>query len=190
MKLAIKDGYICYGLDASVHQLNHAKKNAPTAKLVLSDVRNIELPQKFKIITCMYDSLNYLTKLEDLKKVFKSVAEHLASGGVFIFDMNTYEGMRKKWNRAWAIRDGKRLVVLEGSFDVKKAIGKTVITGFIPDVNFYKKFEEVHFQRGYRASEVEKLLARAGFAFRKYDGKQFGRAKKLSERLVYVCRVE
>jgi SAM-dependent methyltransferase len=190
LKFAIKEGYIGYGLDASVHQLNHAKKNASAAKLILSDIRNFKLPQKFKVITCMYDSLNYLIKPNDLKKVFKSVAEHLAPGGVFIFDMNTYEGMREKWNRTWTVRFGPKLVILEGYFDAKRAIGKTVITGFIPYGKSYKKFEELHIQRGYCAFEVEKLLTQAGFVFRKYDGKQFGRARKLSGRLVYVCRAK
>lgn len=183
-------GFRAMGVDISPHQLKHAKKNAPKAILIREDIRKIDLPDRFDVITCLYDSLNYLTVQKDLAIVFRKVKKQLAPGGVFVFDINTREGLERNWNRAWTIRDRRALIVMEGSFDAKTSIGKTVITGFIPDGNLYRKFEEVHIQQGYRAPEIEELLAKAGFAFRKYDGKQFGRARKLSGRLVYVCRVK
>ncbi len=51
----------------------------------------------------------------------------------------------------------------------------------------YRKFVEVHTQRGYRAAEVDDLLARARFRVRKLDGRTFGRPKKRSGRLYYIC---
>lgn len=183
-------GFRTVGVDISSHQLKYAKKHTPRAILLKQDIRKLVLAEKFDVITCLYDSLNYLTTKRELSIVFKRLKKHLAPGGVFVFDVNTHEGFARYWNRVWTIRDGQTLVVLEGSFDAKRSIWKTVITGFIPDGKYYKKFEEVHIQRGYRALEIEELLVKAGFDFRKYDGKQLGRARKLSGRLVYVCRVK
>ena len=85
-------------------------------------------------------------------------------------------------------RERGRVIVVETSFDEKGARGRALITGFIRQGRLYRKFEEEHVQRGYRAQEVADLLGRAGLTFRAYDGRTFGRPKKRSERLVYCCQ--
>jgi hypothetical protein len=45
----------------------------------------------------------------------------------------------------------------------------------------------LHNERGYRADEIEGSLAEAGLSFKKYDGDTLGRARKMSERLLYLC---
>lgn len=43
----------------------------------------------FDVIVCFGDSLNYLTKDEELDQLFLEVDAHLCPGGVFLFDMHT-----------------------------------------------------------------------------------------------------
>ena len=188
LELVCEAGFTAWGLDASAHQLKHAKRNAPSARLLRADVRSYRLPGKFDVITCMFDSLNYLTTKRDLERAFRCARRHLSDGGLFMFDVNTFAGLQDNWRRTIAIRESGRLTVCESSFDERRARGCCLITGFVKDGRLWRRFEEEHIQRGYRAEEIDALLERAGLAFRKYDGRTFARPRKRSGRLLYVCR--
>ena len=91
------------------------------------------------------------------------------------------------WNRTSASDKPGWTLIMSSSFDEKRALGRVVITGFVKQGKLYRKFQEEHIERGYRAEEIDQLLDRAGFVFRKYDGRDFRRPRKRSPRLVYVC---
>ena len=183
-----EQGYAATGVDRSPHQLAHARRNAPGATLVEADVREFSLPGDFDVVTSLFDSLNYLTIKRDLERVFRRARRHLAEGGLFIFDMNTFAGLQDHWCRASVVRKPDRVTCTETSFDAKTALGHWRLTGFVPEGALYRRFEEHHVQRGYTPEEIEDLLTRAGFGFRKYDGDSHGRPRRRSGRLVYVCR--
>lgn len=187
LRLVCDSGFQAVGLDISPHVLTYASKNAPTARLVKADVRDFSLPRRFDVITCMYDSLNYLRLKKDLERVFRRVHRHLASSGLFIFDVNTFEGLQDNWCRTSTIRDSHRTIIIDTSFDSSHAVGRCLITGFVKHGRVYRKFEEEHIQRGYRATEVEDLLTRTGFTWKKFDGSTLARPRKRSGRLIYVC---
>lgn len=187
LKLVCKNGFTATGVDISKHQLKHAKHNAPCAKLHNQDLRNLSIQQKFNVITCMFDSLNYLTKKRDLLKVFQRTKHHLAQDGIFIFDMNTFEGLQDCWCRISTTYEKNLTLIVETSFNPKQAIGHCLITGFAAEGQLFRKFQEKHIERGYKAQEIEALLDKAGFSFKKYDGNNFNCPKKRSARLLYVC---
>ncbi len=137
--------------------------------------------------TCLFDSLNYLTRKRDLERAFRNVRRHLCDHGLFVFDVNTFEGLQDIWHATSVRRGARSLVITETSFDEKRARGRALITGFVKDGRHYRKFEEEHIERGCRAREIDDLLARAGFRFRKHDARSLSRPKKRSDRLLYVC---
>ena len=188
LKHVCDDGFSAVGLDVSPHQLKYARKNAPGAIFVRADVRDLSLDRKFDIITCLFDSLNYLTRKKDLERVFRAVRRHLNAGGLFAFDVNTFEGLQDQWCETSVRREPGRTIVIETSFDEKRALGCCVISGFIKEGRLYRRFEEEHIERGYRAGEIEELLARAGLAFEKYDGNVLSEPQPRSGRLLYLCR--
>ena len=190
LKLVCEDGYEAVGVDASRHQLAHARRNAPGAKLVVADIRELALGRRFDVVTCLFDSLNYLTGKKDLVRAFRKAKGHLSAGGLFAFDMNTFEGLEDAWCRTSATHERDLTLVVESSFDAKRALGRCVITGFVRERRLHRRFREEHVERGYRAGEIEDLLGRAGFSFRKYDGNRLGRARKRSGRLLYLCQRE
>ena len=101
--------------------------------------------------------------------------------------MNTFYGLREGWCRTSTIREPHRIIVVETSFDEKKALGRCLITGFVKQGCLYHRFEGEHIQRGYTAQEIGDLLNRAGFALTKYDGNTIGKPKSKSGRLFYIC---
>lgn len=188
LRFVSENGFIATGVDVSKHQITHARRNAPSAKLMVRDIRELSFRHKFDVITCMFDSLNYLTRKNDLLKVFCKVKSHLSKGGIFAFDMNTFEGMQDGWCRTSVTHEPNRTLAVETSFNPKNAIGRFLITGFVKNGRRYRRFQEEHIERGYTRHEIEELLTKAGFSFRKYDGHSLGRPKKRSARLLYVCR--
>ncbi len=188
--------YICShkfratGVDISRYQLHYAGQNAPKARLLCQDIRKLSLPGKYDIISCMFDSLNYFTSKQDLSKVFKKVQRHMTQNGLFIFDMNTFHGLLDQWHRTSATHERGYTYVVETSFDPKRALGCCQITGFIKHDKYYRRFQEKHYERGYKPSEIEDLLKKAGLHFRKYDAGTLGRFQKRAGRLLYVCSLK
>lgn len=188
LELVCEKGFSATGVDISRHQLKHARQNAPCAKLVRADVREFSLPGKFDVITCMFDSLNYLTTKRDLTRAFRRARRHLHDEGLFIFDLNTFEGLRSRWCSVSTIREPDRMIIMDSSFDQRCALGRGLITGFIKEGRLWRRFEEEHVERGYTPQEIDDLLESVGFSFRKYDAERLSRPRKNSPRLLYVCR--
>ena len=189
LQRACRAGFDATGVDVSHHQLRWARRNAPAARLVRQDARQLSLDERFDIITCLFDSLNYLTRKRDLLSAFRRVKRHLRTGGLFIFDINTYEGLEDTWCKTSMTDEPNLTLILASSFDARTALGRLLITGFRRDGRTYRKFQEEHVERGYRAQEIEGLLTLSSFYFRVRDGNTLGRRKKRSGRLLYLCRV-
>jgi len=184
-------GYVGVGLDLSEHQLAHARRNAPDAKLLQADVRAWEFRRPFDVVTCVFDSLNYLAELPEVTEltgVLGQVLRHLAEGGLFIFDMNVYEGLEDAWNRTSTVRCDEGEVTIETSFNRETAIGRALISGYVSEGGQTQRFSEEHIERGYRACEIEGALADQGFSFEKVDGHSLEPPEERSARLLYVCQ--
>jgi len=182
-------GFSATGLDSSLYQLRCARKNAPKAKFVRGDVRDLNLGRTYDVVTCMFDSLNYLTAKRDVFRLFTRVRQHLEKKGLFIFDANTYAGLQEQWKETRVLREPHYTLVAESSFESRRGLGRCRITGFIKKGHLYRKFEEEHVERGYEPYEIESLLRRAAFRYTKYDGYALSKPTDASWRLMYVCRV-
>jgi len=188
LKILGENGFEAVGVDLSPHQLRFARRNAPGATLVRADVRSFDLPGSFHVVTALFDSLNYLLTKRDLLAVFRRTRRHLAPGGLFVFDMNTLEGLHQFWRQTIILRGEHRTLINETSFDDKTSRGLCRITGFVKQGRLYHRFQEDHVQRGYTAAELDDLLRRAGFRFCRYDGHTFTRRTRNAARLLYTAR--
>jgi len=182
-----RDGYDAAGVDLSPHQLRHVRRNAPRARLLRRDVRRLDLGRTFDVVTCLFDSLNYLTTRRDLLAAFRIARRHLAPGGLFAFDVNTFIGLQQLWCQTTATHEPDLTLIIESSFDPKRALGRCTVTGFIRTGKRYRKFHETHTERGYHPEEIEKLLTRASFKYKKFDGFSLNRPTKQAQRLMYLC---
>jgi SAM-dependent methyltransferase len=81
--------YAVTGVDLSDEMLAIARKKLPGVRLVRSDMRTVDLGERFDVVLCVYDSLNHLTQFRDWEAVFRRAREHLNDRGIFLFDINT-----------------------------------------------------------------------------------------------------
>jgi len=83
------------GIDQSPQMLAVAARTVPGARLVHGDMTAFTLPARFDVVICMFDTLNHVPSFDGWLSLFSCVHEHLADGGLFIFDVNTAGRLRR-----------------------------------------------------------------------------------------------
>jgi SAM-dependent methyltransferase len=83
------------GIDRAPEMLALAARRVPSARLVQADMTSFALPDRFDVAICMFDTLNHLPAFERWRDLFDRVHEHVADGGLFIFDVNTSGRLRR-----------------------------------------------------------------------------------------------
>jgi ubiquinone/menaquinone biosynthesis C-methylase UbiE len=159
----LRRGFQVSGVDLSSDMLEVARVKLPGVPLFAQGFTGLDLPDRFDLISCVFDSLNNLTDPSDLELAFKRVFAHLQLGAWFVFDMNTPLGVQELW-------DDDRFegeVILEGDsirfqwthrYDPASELG-------LVTARFGRNLEhlEEHAERGYWPSDLEPMLKRAGF---------------------------
>ena len=84
-------GYDCEGLDLSSDIIDIANEKAKINHLripyYVEDMTDFNLNKQYDMITCFFDSVNFLKTKEDIDNMFTCVKKHLKKGGLFIFDI-------------------------------------------------------------------------------------------------------
>ncbi len=161
------------GLDRSAAMLGIAAKKLKgrRIKLYQKSLPKFRLFEKrgrkevrFDLVTCFYDSLNYLTTQRDLKTAFRSVYEHLESGGWFIFDMYTEASLRILWGGqiyAGALDD--IAWIWRNNFQKRRKTAECETTCFVKTGEKWDRFDELHVERAYENEKIITMLKAVGF---------------------------
>ena len=82
--------------------------------------------------------------------------------------------------------------IWENSYDEEEKINEYELTLFIrEDSGYYRKYEEVHYQRAYPLDTVKELVARSGLKLLQVCDAYTGEpVREDSERICVVCRRE
>jgi SAM-dependent methyltransferase len=81
--------YAVYGLDIEKDYIEVCKKRIPNGKFFVASMHNFKIDEKFDVIFCVYDSINYLRRFAQWESTFKSVNNHLNEEGLFILQTET-----------------------------------------------------------------------------------------------------
>ncbi|HEY5058732.1 MAG TPA: class I SAM-dependent methyltransferase [Gaiellaceae bacterium] len=81
--------YTVTGVDLSQPMLRIARTKLPHARLLRRDITTVELGETFDAVVCVADVVNHLRPFRAWEATFARAHEHLADGGIFVFDMNT-----------------------------------------------------------------------------------------------------
>jgi ubiquinone/menaquinone biosynthesis C-methylase UbiE len=159
-------GWEVIGLDASSAMLAEARRKQAAAGVVVTfvagDMRDFVLDRPVDLVTCFYDSLNYLLTEDDLSACLAGVYRALAPGGLFCFDLATEFFLRHYWQGVETVQVGEYRQEMDSSFDEETGHSTLVLTGK-PEGEEEQAFREVHVERAYPSETVDRLLRGAGF---------------------------
>lgn len=150
------------GVDRSPEMLEIAlrKNRRNHSRFFCQDFLNLQLPKPVSLITCNFDSLNYLLNPDQLFKAFQKFQANLKPGGHVIFDMIT---RNQPWYGQAPMVERRQLGILKffRSMHLNRKTGlqhsRVIITS--PT----KNISETHIQRIYPMRLVLRLLCKAGF---------------------------
>lgn len=163
--LLAKRGYRMVGVDRARTMLEVLKRKSQGYNNIITieaDMRNFALPEPTDAAICLYDSINYLLTEEDLAQCFKCVRASVKRDGLFIFDMNTEYGLAVFWGNRETVRESANVhSIWQNRYDKKTKISTLHLTCQVKGEN--RTFLEVHQERGYELSLIQKILSNSGF---------------------------
>lgn len=183
------EGYRTVGVDGSPAMLELARREAPSAEIVLGSLFEVAIPPCVAV-TCLGEGLNYVDaqrrkKPPSLARFFRRVARALPVGGLLLFDV-VVSG-RPMAYRSW--RAGEDWAVLvEVAEDCERRVLSRDITTFRRYRAGFRRQQERHLQRVFARREIEEQLEAAGFSVR--VSRSWGRHRLLPRRLAFRAQRE
>ena len=163
-------GYDMTGVDLSEDMLSIAKSYAYKNKIddvlfLCQDMREFELYGTVDACACTLDSINYLTRLDDVKKCFSLVHNYLIPEGVFIFDINTpYRFENIYGDNSYILENEHALCAWQNEYNKKSKICRFYLSIFQENEDgTYNRYDEIQKEKCYERKQIERLLMECGF---------------------------
>jgi len=165
----VRANYHVLGIDISEPMIRIARRRAPSAEFRVESLFKASIP-RCRAVTSIGECLNYLfdsnAGARALERLFGRVHRALEPGGVFVFDI-AEPGQVQPGNRIRGFAEGKDWIVLvEKEEDKERSILSRRIITLRKTAKHYKRFDEVHRQRLYKAQAIARELRQAGFRVR------------------------
>jgi len=162
-------------------KIANVKRGLPVC---VADARHLPFKKQFGMAIFLYDGINYLLTQDDYRKLFISVYDVIASGGLFLFDITTRENSMRHFTNYLDFEDyGDLSYVRDSYFDIKKSVQHndfTIYRRSEENPDYYEKYTEAHRQKVFSVMEMEKMIPKKRFevlgiwdeySFRKYTAK-------------------
>lgn len=159
-------GYAVTGFDGSPRMLAEARRKARGSGIRFrqADLADFTVRQKQQAVTCLFDSLNYLTGEEHVCGAFRSAFRALSTGGALVFDLNTIHALTRYWDNRLEVKEAGGVVsIWRNSYDWVNRRSNLSLTIFVPQGRAYRRIEEFHQESALPLDRVESLLKAAGF---------------------------
>ena len=190
-------GYDMMGIDMSYDMLQVAMdKQAESGHNIMylcQDMRELELYCTVGTVVCVCDSINYVLEDEEVIETFKRINNYLFPKGLFIFDFNTdYKYAEVIGDTTIAENREDCSFIWENFYDEERHINEYDLTIFVreeEDEDIFHRFQETHFQRGYKMQEMLHFVKSAGMDFVfAIDADTNGEVTEITERVLMICR--
>ena len=173
-QILAESGYDMIGVDSSSDMLEIAmEKQEKTPGLpgkilyLLQDIREFELYGTVRAVISSCDSLNYLTREEDLLQAFCLVNNYLDPGGLFLFDMNTvYACETLLADHTFAESREDCSFIWENEYRPEEHLNEYDLAVFVrEEEDLFRKYTETHLQRAWSVEEIRSAAEQAGMEF-------------------------
>lgn len=196
-ELIARRGYDMIGIDNAQEMLQIAIDKRDRSGLDIlylqQDMRSFELYGAVGAVISVCDSINYLLEDDDVVQTFRLVNNYLCTEGIFIFDFNTVYKYEIVIGDATIAENREQCsFIWENYYHEAEQINEYDLTVFVQEGRAdgtYRRFQETHYQRGYRLEQMKDYLQRAGLVFvEAIDADTHGEVVDTSERIYVIAR--
>lgn len=167
-----KYGYNIIATDYSPNMLKCAKEKAQKRNLSIDfrqqDMRSLDVPERpFDVIICLFDSLGYVATNENISNVLSGIYNHLALGGIFIFEFWHAGAMLKSYDpiriRRFPTATGEIIRISETKVNYKDQLCSVAYTiNEMSADGTYQSIRETQINRFFLVQEMRFFLEQAG----------------------------
>ena len=190
-----KRGIDVFGIDASSEMLSEAMQKSAEEELDILYLRqkmqNIDLYGTINTCVCTLDSINHLTKIEDVKKTFDRVGLFMDNGGMFVFDVNTvYKHKEVLADNVFVLENEKVYCVWQNTLNDDNIVD--ISLDFFEEENgVYYRSSENFSERAYSDEQIKEMLEQAGFEVKAVFGDlTFDEPDENEQRAIYVAEMK
>lgn len=177
-------GHTIIGIDRSPAMIGVAANKATDRTDVafsVGDIRSFRMDETFDLVTCTFDTLNYVTEASELRAAFRCVRSALRDDGRFVFDFATPTMYEAHHRGALHRRIGSEQITQWMRYDRSSRLA---VTWF----RFGGDVVEEHRQRAYEMADVARALRGCGMAVEEaYSGWKMAAYDSLAQRVICLA---
>jgi len=151
----VKKGLDVDASDISSKMLKIASDKAFAPNLYQHNMLD-EIPYKnYDLILLLFDSINYLKDIKQVKIILDNVHNAMSDHGTFIFDITTLKNCENHFNGFLNVEDEEdKTFIHKSDFEQSSGFQTTELTFFKKKGFMYERFDEKHEQKIFRVSEL------------------------------------
>ena len=187
----LKLGYDVISIDYNEKMLEAAGKKIggyEKALLIKQDIRNLDLYGTVDIFVCLFDGINHLDSLKDVKKAFRCVDLFLHPDGKFIFDINTTLKFNTDFNNTVFCDELDNCVMIwKNYYNKKNQKCDMELSFFEKDVEKYTRYDDHITEKCFETEQITQALNGCNLKVIKIlDGDTFAEFNAGSKRAMFI----
>ncbi|MCX7947310.1 MAG: class I SAM-dependent methyltransferase [candidate division WOR-3 bacterium] len=189
-KILKEKNYNIFGLDIAINMLKIAKKKGLKNIVNASFYKIPFKSESFDIVISIFDSLNNVKDLNEMKEVFSEIYRVLKIDGIFTFDLNTIYAFKSYWNNLIRVEERSNIFVIwEGSYiSPNSCILKITIFQKLKN-RLYKKHNFEILEVGFHIDSIIQLLKSLNFRdIIVFEHLSFRKASEKNYRVQFVAK--
>lgn len=188
-------GWHVLGIDQSPAMLALAEQRradgACGVSWQLGDLRQTRVAEPAILATAFYDTLNYLTSLDDLQAAWQTLAHSVQEGGYVVVDVNTAYEYATAWTGQHSITADTDdvLVINQLRYNARTGLARGRVVWFAREGTSeeWRRGTETHIQRAHTESEMVTAIEQAGLTLLEQHTPQGAAPSATSTRLIYIA---
>jgi 4-hydroxythreonine-4-phosphate dehydrogenase len=138
------------------------KKNPP--QLFYADMTDPIKSGSYDLILSLFDSVNYLPDISDLKQLLSHSYQALNQQGMLIFDVVTLKNSQDNFDGFVNLEDSQQQYIIHQSdLDVESRVQTTELTFFSKKGFAYERADEIHQQFIYSVRELKRCIKNSDY---------------------------
>lgn len=150
--------------DISVQMLENAAQKQLRPNLYQASLTDPIPGRDYELIICLFDSINYLLQVSQIKDCLAEVYEALVPGGLFVFDISTLLNSMENFSDVCNYQQEEKSHMYHEAFYVPgKRLQISRLHLFKPRAAGYAMLREEHLQKVYLAQEMIDIISQSPF---------------------------